>query len=101
MGAPRLRPLPQRHNPPPPPPPPPPRRAVNEAFSHVFVNPSDIGGRYSALTLFGIVPAAIIGVPLPALLDGARQMVEACRTKSARGNPGVALGAFIGARSEE
>ena len=77
------------------------RRAVNEAFFHVFVNPSDIGGRYSALTLFGIVPAAIIGVPLPALLDGARQMVEACRTKSARGNPGVALGAFIGAAARQ
>lgn len=73
------------------------RRAINDGFFDVFVNPSDIGGRYSALTLFGIVPGALIGVPLPSLLERARHMTEACRIPSARDNPGVALGALLGA----
>jgi glucose-6-phosphate isomerase len=73
------------------------RTAVNEGFFDVFVNPADIGGRYSALTLFGIVPAALIGAPLRPLLDGARQMADACRVTAARDNPGVALGALLGA----
>jgi glucose-6-phosphate isomerase len=72
------------------------RTAVNEGFFDVFVNHPDVGGRYSALTLFGIVPAALMGVPLRPLLDRARKMADACRTKSARDNPGVALGALLG-----
>jgi len=73
------------------------RRAVNDGFFDVFINPSDIGGRYSALTLFGLVPAALIGVPLQPLLDRARRMTDACRVKDPRDNPGVALGALLGA----
>ena len=41
-------------------------------FRDVFVNPSDIGGRYSALSLFGMVPAALMGLDLDRLLAGAR-----------------------------
>jgi glucose-6-phosphate isomerase len=77
------------------------RTAVNEGFFDVFVNPSDVGGRYSALTLFGIVPAALMAVPLSPLLDRARQMTDACRIKRARDNPGVALGALLGAAARE
>ena len=77
------------------------RRAVNEGFLDVFVNPADVGGRYSALTLFGLVPAALMGVPLPALLDRARRMADACRFKASRNNPGVALGALMGAGARE
>ncbi len=77
------------------------RRALNEGFFDVFVNPSDIGGRYSALTLFGLVPAAVIGAPLETLLEKARDMADACRTKDARTNPGVALGALMGAGARE
>jgi glucose-6-phosphate isomerase len=73
------------------------KRALNEGFFDVFVNPSDVGGRYSALTLFGVVPAAVIGAPLDTLLANARRMTEACRTSDARTNPGLALGAVIGA----
>jgi hypothetical protein len=73
------------------------RRAINDGFFDVFVNPSDVGGRYSALTLFGIVPAALIGAPLPSLLERAGEMTRACRVPSARENPGVALGALLGA----
>jgi len=73
------------------------RRAVNDGFFDVFINPSDIGGRYSALTLFGLVPAGLIGVPLQPLLDRARRMTDSCRVKNPRQNPGVALGALLGA----
>ena len=76
------------------------KRALNEGFFDVFVNPADVGGRYSALTLFGVVPAALIGVPLDTLLVKARRMVEACRTSDARANPGLALGAVIGAAAK-
>ena len=77
------------------------RRALNDGFFDVFVNPSDVGGRYSALTLFGAVPAALIGAPLPVLLERARLMRDASRLKDARSNPGVALGAFIGTAARE
>ena len=46
--------------------------ALDQGFRAVFVNPSDIGGRYSALSFFGMVPAALIGVDLERLLDGVR-----------------------------
>ena len=52
--------------------------AVAEGFRAVFVNPSDIGGRYSALSFFGVVPAALMGVDLERLLDGVRDMARAC-----------------------
>ena len=77
------------------------RRALNDGFFEVFVNPSDVGGRYSALTLFGLVPAALIGVPLDTVLENARRMADACRTNDARTNPGVALGALVGAAARE
>jgi transaldolase/glucose-6-phosphate isomerase len=77
------------------------RRALNDSFFDVFVNPSDVGGRYSALTLFGIVPAALIGVPLETVLKEARRMTEACRAEDSRTNPGVALGALIGTAARE
>jgi glucose-6-phosphate isomerase len=73
------------------------RRAATERFRDVFVNPTDIGGRYSALSLFGMVPAALMGIDVDALLAGARTMEAACRTPRAKDNPGLALGAFIGA----
>jgi glucose-6-phosphate isomerase len=77
------------------------RRALNEGFFDVFVNPSDVGGRYSALTLFGLVPAALIGAPLDTVLETARRMADACRAKDVRTNPGVALGALMGAAARE
>ncbi len=73
------------------------RRAVSEGFRDVFVNPSDIGGRYSALSLFGMVPAALMGLDVDGLLARARVMEQACRVDRARENPGLALGALMGA----
>jgi glucose-6-phosphate isomerase len=75
-------------------------RARDEAFREIFVNPSDIGGRYSALSLFGMVPAALMGADVDAVLAGARSMETACRDANARANPGLALGAFIAAGAE-
>jgi len=52
--------------------------AQEQGFKKVFLNPPDIGGRYSALSLFGLVPAGLIGVDLQALLDRASQMAMRC-----------------------
>jgi transaldolase/glucose-6-phosphate isomerase len=71
------------------------RRALAEGFRDVFVNPSDIGGRYSALTLFGMVPAALMGVDLARLLRFVREMEAACRSESVAANPGLALGTLM------
>ena len=73
------------------------QRALADRFRDVFVNPSDIGGRYSALSYFGLVPAALMGADVDALLSGARAMAEACRAADPRANPGLALGAMMAA----
>lgn len=72
-------------------------RSAQEAFGDVFVNPSDIGGRYSALSFFGLVPAALMGADLHALISAARSMETACRQSVAADNPGLALGALMAA----
>ena len=76
------------------------RRALNEGFLEVFVNPSDVGGRYSALTFFGMVPAALMGIPLAPVVERARMMLKACYSIDARTNPAVALGALMGAAAK-
>jgi phosphoglucose isomerase-like protein len=58
-----------------------------------------IGGRYSALSPFGLVPAALMGVDLGRLLDRAEETLNACRV--AEGNPGLALGLQMGTSWEE
>ncbi len=63
---------------------------------HVFRNPPGIGGRFSALSLFGLVPAALLGVDVELLLDRAREMVHACKSTVASTNPGAWLGAVLG-----
>lgn len=68
--------------------------AEKQRYRHAFLNPPDIGGRYSALSLFGLVPAALLGLDLPGLLMSATAMADACRPDT-EGNPGLALGAFI------
>jgi glucose-6-phosphate isomerase len=73
------------------------RRATDERFRDIFVNPADIGGRYSALSFFGMVPAALMGADLEGILASARAMDRACRVTSASANPGLALGALMGA----
>jgi glucose-6-phosphate isomerase len=66
-------------------------------FRAVFRNPDDIGGRYSALSLFGLVPGALVGAPLHELLDHAEAMAAASGpTIPAVENPAAALGAVAG-----
>jgi glucose-6-phosphate isomerase len=76
------------------------QQAVANRFRDVFINPADIGGRYSALSLFGLVPAALMGIDLDALCAHARDMEAACRAGAAAINPGLALGALIAAGAE-
>lgn len=72
-------------------------RARDEGFRRVFAGPPEVGGRYSALTPFGLVPAALIGVPLEGLLDHALRMAAACGPdQPVAENPGLALGAVLG-----
>lgn len=70
------------------------RLARERGFRTIFSAPSDVGGRYSALTVFGLVPAALIGVDVPRILERAAIMAKACTT--ARDNPGLDLGAALG-----
>jgi len=73
------------------------RQALEQDFRAVFVNPSDIGGRYSALSFFGLVPAALAGLDLEKLLDGAGRMAAACAADVPPvENPALRLGAQIG-----
>ncbi|HEY6507043.1 MAG TPA: hypothetical protein VIY56_03465, partial [Vicinamibacterales bacterium] len=55
------------------------------------------GGRYSALSLFGMVPAALMGADLDALVAAGRRMTADCQSHGAAVNPGLALGAFMAA----
>jgi hypothetical protein len=69
----------------------------DRGYRRVFLNYSDIGGRYSALSYFGLVPAALMGVDVARILDRALHMAHACVTcVPPQANPGVALGVVMG-----
>ena len=71
--------------------------AGERRFRRTFLNPPDIGGRYSALSYFGLVPAALIGVDVGTLLHRAHRMAEACAAcVPALDNPAAWLGAILG-----
>jgi hypothetical protein len=70
------------------------RVAVERGFRHVFLGEPTIGGRYSALSPFGIVPAALLGIDIDRLLANAERMAALCRSKE--GNPGYELGREFG-----
>jgi glucose-6-phosphate isomerase len=71
-------------------------RAAERGYRRVFLNPPDVGGRYSALSLFGLVPAALLGADLEALLASAARELEESRSDPT-GGAGVAFGAALGA----
>jgi glucose-6-phosphate isomerase len=75
--------------------------AHSDDFREVFLNPPDIGGRYSALTYVGLVPASLIGLDLDALLASASTMLGACRQPDPSANPGVSLGLAIGTLAKD
>jgi glucose-6-phosphate isomerase len=70
--------------------------ARERRYREIFENPPDVGGRFSALSLFGLVPAACIGAPARDIHSAADVMAEGCRQEN-HANAGLELGAFIGA----
>ncbi len=73
-------------------------RARSERFREIFVNPTDIGGRYSAISLFGLVPAALMGQDIRRIVNWARAMMWLCGPGRPLGtNPAALLGLAMGA----
>ncbi|MGE4056400.1 MAG: bifunctional transaldolase/phosoglucose isomerase, partial [Vicinamibacterales bacterium] len=71
--------------------------ARTHGFRRCFENPEDIGGRYSALSYFGLVPMALLGLDLAGLLNRALLMQRSCGSFIPAGsNPGLHLGALLG-----
>jgi transaldolase/glucose-6-phosphate isomerase len=71
--------------------------AADDGLRHAFLNPPDIGGRYSVLSLFGLVPAALMGVNIDALLHRCQVAEQNCaHYDSSENNSGLWLGAVIG-----
>ncbi len=72
--------------------------AEKDSFRRIFPGVTSIGGRYSALSNFGLVPAAVMGLDVQRLMDCTEEMVEACAaTVEPEHNPGAQLGAVLGA----
>ncbi|HKO60479.1 MAG TPA: bifunctional transaldolase/phosoglucose isomerase [Pyrinomonadaceae bacterium] len=73
------------------------QEAERDRFRKIFLGDPSIGGRYSALSDFGMAPAAAMGIDVTTFLDRTRGMVEACRGGVAvKNNPGAILGAVLG-----
>jgi transaldolase/glucose-6-phosphate isomerase len=73
------------------------KEAKADGFRHIFPGVKTIGGRYSALSNFGMVPAAVMGLDVERLLDEAERMLEACAPGvPAEENPGLVLGTILG-----
>src|SRR5262245_60412508 len=74
-------------------------RARTDGFRHLFLNPFDIGGRYSALLFFGLVPAALMGQDITALRRWGGDMLDEAQAEDidVRANPAVGLGLLMGA----
>lgn len=71
--------------------------AEGDGFRHIFYGLSSIGGRYSALSNFGMVPAAIMGIDVEKFLDRTEEMVQSCAASvPVEENPGVVLGTILG-----
>ena len=78
------------------------KEATARGFRHVFRNPADIGGRYSALSFFGLVPMALIGMDVADFLERAATMTRRCGPNvAAVDNPGFVLGAQIAAYARQ
>ena len=75
--------------------------ARERGFRRAFLNPPDIGGRYSVLSYFGLVPAALMGLDLNRLLDRADAMRECVSAFPAKANPGAWLGAVMSSLSQQ
>jgi glucose-6-phosphate isomerase len=73
------------------------QEAEHDRFRKIFLGDPSIGGRYSALSDFGMAPAAAMGIDVAKFLASADEMVRACGADvAAKNNPGVILGAILG-----
>ena len=72
--------------------------AVHYNFRETFLNDPNIGGRYSALSFFGLVPAALIGIDIRELLSRATASMQTCQSEDE--NPGAYLGVIMGELSK-
>lgn len=70
--------------------------AKTDGFRHIFYGDPQIGGRYSALSNFGIVPAVVMGLDVEKLLAKAKNAVDACHNRDVKKNPGAQLGLILG-----
>ena len=70
--------------------------AKQDGFWKIYHGLKSIGGRYSALSDFGMIPAAAMGVDVPRFLTSAKKMVDLCRLEDPAANPGVSLGLTLG-----
>jgi glucose-6-phosphate isomerase/transaldolase/glucose-6-phosphate isomerase len=71
--------------------------AEEAGFRRAFLNPEDVGGRYSVLSYFGLVPAALMGIDIKTILERAEEMRRQCSADAqVQENPGAWLGALIG-----
>lgn len=72
------------------------QEAKADGFRHILAGVPSIGGRYSALSNFGMVPAALMGLDVGKLLERAKKMVGDCSVEDVNQNPGVLLGIVLG-----
>ena len=73
------------------------QEATEKQFRRIFSGRPDVGGRFSALSNFGMVPAAVLGVDCRRFLESTREMVEACGSdRQISDNPGAVLGCILG-----
>ena len=70
--------------------------ADRDGFRTIYYGLPEIGGRFSALSNFGMVPAALMGIDPLRFLQSARRMVRACEMEAVTRNPGVVLGVILG-----
>ena len=70
--------------------------AKDDGFRHIFYGKPEIGGRFSALSAFGMTAAASMGLDVESFLTSSAKMVEACKTADPSSNPGAILGLILG-----
>ena len=70
--------------------------AKDDGFRHIFYGKPQIGGRFSALSAFGMTAAASMGIDVESFLTNANEMVDACRAEDVSANPGASLGLILG-----
>ncbi len=72
------------------------QQAKRDDYRRCVLNPADIGGRFSALSYFGLVPVSLMGVSIKDFLARSTQMMQLCQAHDVERNPGVWLGLLLG-----